>query len=472
MNHSPQSSRSLYQVIQDSDFSHLSVGISPQTLFSYVATITKVVTEQQLKAIVIIKTPQSTNWTSVIQQFQQQNSIDVVYLCGDFSERSSKSLANATISSAKTIPIILGKNSRLKRECFLLILATGFSSLVLGQWQKGKVNIDNSGKRVQQPYLETIISFDPQLNELFYQELTQTIADNNPDIEIKQLAFNSEKSSTEKPLAEESLTEKLLSNLIIEQLQKENNLANSGSSWFSEMADRSANESRASLQVDFLENLVGEMRSSITYMKTTISLLESKQLKGEQRQRYLGMLEAQCDRQNAVISGLLELLRLDVSPQADTIVLDEFVPGIVSTYQPLANEKNIQLGYTIPANLPPVIFPAAWLRQIVVQLLNNSLQFTPPQGKVSVQATLKENQVELTIGDTGRGINPQDLAKIFDGFYRAKTISNIPNAGAGLGLTIVRQLVEKGGGQISVSSKVDKGSIFKISLPVMPPELT
>ena len=462
MNHPHQSSQSLYQTIQDSDSSPLSVGISPKTLFSYVSSITQVVVEQQLKATVIIKPPQSTNWTPVIQQFQQQDSIDVVYLCGDFSERSSKSLANATISSAKTIPIILGKNSRLKRECFLLVLSNNFSSLVLGQWQKGKININASGKRVQQPYLETIVSFDCNLIEFFYQELTKTIADNNPDIAIKQLAFEPEKS----------IAQQLLSELSIKQLQKENDLANSESSLFPEIADHQATDSSLGLQVDFLENLVGEMRSSITYMKTTISLLESKQIKGEQRLRYLGMLEAQCDRQNAVISGLLELLQLGGSPQADTIMLGEFVPGIVSTYQPLANEKKIQLGYTIPANLPPIIFPAAWLRQIVVQLLNNSLQFTPPQGKVSVQATLKDDHVELTIGDTGRGINAQDLAKIFDGFYRAKTISNIPNAGAGLGLTIVRQLVEKGGGQISVRSKVDKGSTFRISLPIMPPELT
>ena len=225
------------------------------------------------------------------------------------------------------------------------------------------------------------------------------------------------------------------------------------------------------MQTDFLRNLVEEMRSPITHMKTTISLLESKQIKGEQRQRYFQMLEKQCDRQTSVINGLIELLQLDVSTEADNIYLNEFVPGIVSTYQPLALENNIQLGYTIPANLPPVIFPAPWLRQIVIQLLNNSLQFTPPQGKVFVQAGFKNPNVELTIEDTGRGIDTPELNKIFDSFYRTKTVSNSSTMGAGLGLTIVRQLVRQSGGEISVTSKLGKGSIFKILLPALPPEL-
>ena len=230
--------------------------------------------------------------------------------------------------------------------------------------------------------------------------------------------------------------------------------------------------SNLGLQSDFLNNLVTEMQSPVTHMKTAISLLGSKQIKGEQRQLYLQMLEAQCDRQNSVINGLLELLQLDVSTEIENIYLSALVPGIVSTYQPLANENNIQLGYTIPDDLPPVIFPKIWLRQIIIQLLNNSLQFTPSQGRVFVQATTKNRQVELTIGDTGRGVATQDLPKIFDSFYRTKTVSNKQTAGAGLGLTIVRQLVEKSGGKIAVSSKLGKGSVFKILLPTLPPELT
>ena len=455
---------SLYQIIKSSDPPPLAIGISPQTLQSYVETITNVLLEQQNKITIFLKPPQSQSWSHIINNYQAKGNLEALYLYGDFSDFSSKSLADATVSSTDTIPIILGKNSRLKRECFLLFLASDFCGLVLAQWQKGQVKVNSSGKRLQQPYLETIVTFEPTLVKTFLSEIKIAIAKNNPDLKFIIPNFDRYTCSSQT---------RLLTNLLIAQMTKEDSLliASSFSSAKNVEQDNHSLASTLGLQPDFLRSLVDEMRSPITHMKTTISLLESKQIKGEQRQRYFEMLEKQCDRQNSVINGLLDLLQLDISTEADNIYLNEFIPGIVSTYQPLANENNIQLGYTIPANLPPVIFPAPWLRQIMIQLLNNSLQFTPPQGRVFVQAALKNLNVELAIGDTGRGIETQELSRIFDSFYRTKTVSNDRTTGAGLGLTIVRQLVEKSGGKISVTSKLGKGSNFKILLPALPLEL-
>lgn len=467
MNSISHSNLSLYQLIKASDPPPLSIDISPQTLQSHVKSITEVLIEQQVKATIVLKPLQSQSWSDIINNYQEQGNLESLYLCGDFSDASSKVLADATLSSTKTIPIILGKNSRLKRECFVLVITSNCSILLLAQWQKGQIKANASGKRVQQPYLETIVSFEPLLIKKFLSEIAPIIAKNNPEINLTANNFE-----IENDLAHS--TTQLLTNLLTKQITKEDALTSPSYSQQSSRNLKLENSSFVStlgLQTDFLRNLVEEMRSPVTYMKTTISLLASKQIKGEQRQRYLQMLEKQCDRQNSVISGLLELLQLDISTEADTIYLNEFVPGIVSTYQPLANENNIQLGYTIPANLPPVIFPASWLRQIIIQLLNNSLQFTPPQGRVFVQAALKNTNVELNIGDTGRGIETQELSKIFDSFYRTKTISNDQTTGAGLGLTIVRQLVEKSGGKILVTSKIGKGSNFKILIPALPPEL-
>jgi signal transduction histidine kinase len=209
-------------------------------------------------------------------------------------------------------------------------------------------------------------------------------------------------------------------------------------------------------------------------MKTALSLLESKQIKGEQRQRYLQMVSDQCDRQNSLVGGLLDLLQLDTPIEAEALNLDDIVPGIVSTYQPLAEEREIQLGYTISAHLLPISCPNPWFRQIMINLLNNSLQFTPPKGKVFVQAALKnENEyVEIVVSDTGVGIPQTEINKIFDGFYRTKPITQEKLTGAGLGLTLVRQLIQRCGGSISVSSKVGKGTTFKILMPAIPAELT
>jgi signal transduction histidine kinase len=185
------------------------------------------------------------------------------------------------------------------------------------------------------------------------------------------------------------------------------------------------------------------------------------------------MVNDECDRQNSLVNGLLDLLQLDRPTEIEriNIKLEDFVQGIITTYQQLAKERQIQLGYTIPGNLPIVSCPTSWLRQIIVHLLNNSLQYTPPEGKVFVHAAVQHEYVELTVSDTGIGIEAKDLTRIFDGFYRIKTYNSDRIAGAGLGLTIVRQLIQRCGGSISVTSKPGKGSSFKVSLPIVPIEL-
>ncbi|MEO1005801.1 MAG: ATP-binding protein, partial [Cyanobacteria bacterium J06638_38] len=131
------------------------------------------------------------------------------------------------------------------------------------------------------------------------------------------------------------------------------------------------------------------------------------------------------------------------------------------------------LGYTIPANLPPISCPRPWFRQIIINLLNNSLQFTPATGRVFVQASFKKEseQIEILVMDTGVGISSNDISKIFDGFYRTKPTVEEKETGAGLGLTLVKQLIQRCGGTISVTSKVNKGTTFKILMPAIPAEL-
>ena len=358
------------------------------------------------------------------------------------------------------IPVTLVKNTELKRECFLLVITAEFSGLILTQWQKGQIKVNSSGKRLQQPYLKMVLSFQPSVVQKVLTGIQNALLESRTH-PIAPAEFTMTSSGTK--------ITNLLTNLLLKQIEHSESLQASAE-------QRSQTTSQTAplnlgLEIDFLSNLVAELRSPITHMKTALSLLESKSIKGEQRQRYIEMLERQCDRQNSVISGLLALLNLHSPIEAEAVYLNELVPGIVSTYQPLASEKQIQLGYTIPDHLAPVSCPTPWVRQIIIQLLNNSLQFTPPKGRVFVQAMSKNDAIELIISDTGRGIEAKDLGKIFDSFYRGKTVTNNEVTGAGLGLTIVQQLVQRSGGSISVNSKLNKGSSFRILLPTVPLEL-
>ena len=456
---------SLYQLTQNSDNPVSSIAIGAETLKSYVKSIIDLAIEQQLEATIWVKLPQTKSWLKEIKRCQQQGNAERIYLCSTQKNHPALSFLEEQQNSSQTpvLPIKLLKSRILKRESFLIILSDKFSALVLAQWQKGKIRIESSGKRLQQPYLQMVSSFDPLVIRAVLSGIQQTISTKSIINSLSPTDFTIPVGIQE--------TSPLLTNLLLKQIQATEAVQTSLDALPQAHNSLESNSTVLGLQEDFLNNLVQELRSPITHMKTALSLLESKQIKGEQRQRYLQMVSNQCDRQNSLVGGLLELLQLDTPIDAQNLKLEDFVPGIVSTYQPLAEEKNIQLGYTIPANLPPISCPAAWLRQIITNLLNNSLKFTPPQGRVFVQAALRDEWVEISVSDTGVGIESNQLNKIFDGFYRTQAISYDKSTGAGLGLTLVQQLVKRCGGKISVNSKVGKGTTLKILMPVIPTEL-
>ncbi len=220
---------------------------------------------------------------------------------------------------------------------------------------------------------------------------------------------------------------------------------------------------------DDLSKLIGqELRSPLSSMKTALSILSSQTLKPAQRQRYIDMLTRECDRQNALISGISELAHLEEmsSTPMEPLQLIDIVPGVVSTYQPLAQEQGVMLAYTVPDDLPPVACLGSWLKQIVINLLDNGIKFTPQKGQVWVKAYPKADYIQLEVQDTGAGIPPADIDRVFERFYRAKPKAEDAAVGVGLGLSIVQQLVLKCGGSISVESELGRGATFFVSLPI------
>jgi two-component system, OmpR family, phosphate regulon sensor histidine kinase PhoR len=223
------------------------------------------------------------------------------------------------------------------------------------------------------------------------------------------------------------------------------------------------------LKDEFLNTVGQELRTPLTTIKTALTLLDSPHLKPPQRQRYMEMISHECDRQSALISGVLNLLQIETSASQTQLVpvhLDETVPPVVSTYQPLAEEKGVMLAYTIPSSLPKVTCPDMWLRQIMIHLLNNSIKYTPSGGEVWVTARPGDDVVEIEIRDTGIGIAANDLPKVFDYFHRGRNLVGNATDGAGLGLSIVQQLLMLCGGTIVVSSQPDRGTTFLVRLPI------
>jgi len=133
---------------------------------------------------------------------------------------------------------------------------------------------------------------------------------------------------------------------------------------------------------------------------------------------------------------------------------------------PLADERAIELRLELSTSLTPVAIDADRMRQVVQNLVENALRHTPPGGEVQVR--LRDgngDRVDLQISDTGSGIRPEDLPHIFEHFYRADESRARSSGGTGMGLAIVKSLVEAHGGYVRVESAPGSGSTFTVTLP-------
>lgn len=474
-----ESEFSLYQVVQQIQPSLQPIVVSSSTLKFTIGSLLNILTEQKLQTEIWVKLPQTSNWLNELKEYKDRGNAETIYVCNpkkkdrNLSWEDESYLENSERETA-VIPIDLKTNNNLQKESFLIALSENFCFSIVAQWQTSKIHIEASSKRLQQPYLKVFFNFDAKITINVLKALHKAIEPASiSSLKTKNKSRELLSESTIFPDLNTAEENKVLVSLLMTQIQYSEKIQASVKS--NESDDRIVNfKENKTFGDEFLSNLVRELRSPLTQMKTALSLLESKQLKPDRRQHYLQLINRECDRQNSLISGLLELMELDSASASEvsaSVKLEDLVPGIVSTYQPLAEEKGVQLGYTIPTGFPPIACPPGWLRQIIINLLNNSLQFTPSGGKVFVQSSLRDDNVELIVTDTGVGIDMKDLSKIFNSFYRGRTAIHEQVSGAGLGLTIVQQLIRRCGGSISANSRVGKGSSFRVILPVIPMEL-
>ncbi|MBD1910868.1 MULTISPECIES: ATP-binding protein [unclassified Leptolyngbya] len=404
-------------------------------------------------------------------------------------------IAAAQPDTANSVFLPIQSEIQLRREYFVLILSEEFSVLVLAhrprtiRSQERSVATEDipadtslesplADEEERKHLLLTLCSFDSATIQKvltgIHLAIASSVPHNQQQEELTSLLLNW--SQVTAPANKVHLDPAILSHLMVRQIQRQEEM------WHRTAGYRRQAESASTLQLEneelqnairlkdeFLKNVGQELRTPLSSMKTALTLLGSPTLKPPQRQRYMDMLTQECDRQGSLITSVLDLLQLenvDDHTATQPIRLSDVVPGIVSTYQPLAQEKGIMLAYTVPEDLPTVTCTTPWLRQIVINLLHNGIKFTPQGGQVWVKAKQQGEFVQIDVRDTGAGIAQSDIPKIFDRFYRVRHGQGDDTSGAGLGLSIVQQLLLRCGGSISVRSKSGEGSTFSVMLPV------
>lgn len=239
-----------------------------------------------------------------------------------------------------------------------------------------------------------------------------------------------------------------------------------------EELDRSRKE-QIRLKDQFLSQVSHELRSPVMAAQQFVEILLegiAGEINGDQRE-YLNIALRNINQLNSMIGDLLEAARIQngkLRVDLRSIILPEVVKEAVESARPVAQERQIALSLDAPV-LPPVLADPSRVRQIVTNLLDNALKFTPPQGAVRVHVAMDEHDprfVRVKVTDTGCGITADDLGRVFDGHYQASENDCLARKGLGLGLHICKELVTSQRGQIQVTSDRNEGSTFSFTLPL------
>jgi CheY-like chemotaxis protein/nitrogen-specific signal transduction histidine kinase len=223
------------------------------------------------------------------------------------------------------------------------------------------------------------------------------------------------------------------------------------------------------LKDEFLATISHELRSPLNAILGWARLLRDPQVREQQLDRALEIIERNAQAQARLIEDLLDVSRIvsgKLSVQMRHVTMNSIAQGVVADMRPSAEAKGIELRLIDDKEINLIGDPDR-LQQIVWNLLSNAIKFTPEGGRVEVELKRVKDRAELRISDTGRGISPEFLPHVFDRFRQATGGDSKARAGLGLGLTIVRYIVEAHGGSVSADSAgVGKGATFTCKFPL------
>jgi len=219
---------------------------------------------------------------------------------------------------------------------------------------------------------------------------------------------------------------------------------------------------------DFIANISHELRTPLSNLKLLGETLSEGAVNDpEVAHDFLTKIGVEVDKLSQMVSELAELSRIE-SGEAPLHKVPADINAIINRaamrMRALAERSSLSLEIYPAASLPLASVDAERLEQVLVNLMHNAIKFTPPGGRVSIASQLTGDRIELAVCDTGIGISPDDLPRIFERFYKADKSRS--SGGTGLGLAIAKHLVKGHGGDIWAESKPSQGTTFRFTLPV------
>ncbi|MGC2236579.1 MAG: ATP-binding protein [Pyrinomonadaceae bacterium] len=236
----------------------------------------------------------------------------------------------------------------------------------------------------------------------------------------------------------------------------------------SEQSARGEAEDANRLKDEFLATVSHELRTPLNAILGWSSMLKKGMLKEENVRNAMTIIERNAKAQAEIISDILDVSRIitgKLQIESEPVELTPIIYAAVETQQPAANAKSIALNVSLDENAGLIIGDADRLQQVIWNLVSNAIKFTPNDGRVEVSLKRVDSNIEINVSDTGIGIEAKFLPFVFERFRQADSSTTRADRGLGLGLAIVRHLVELHGGTVQAASD-GNGSTFTVKLPL------
>ncbi len=222
------------------------------------------------------------------------------------------------------------------------------------------------------------------------------------------------------------------------------------------------------IKKDFVANVSHELRTPLASIKGySETLLDGGMDDKDTLKEFLRVIDRHATRMARLIDDLLVLSRLEshqmtiVSAPVD---LGEIIQATMKGFEKQARDKGLSISSSLPDDLPKVLGDRDRLEQVIVNLLDNAIKYTPAGGRVGVTAERADGSVKVDVKDTGIGIPADDIPRIFERFYRVDKARSRELGGTGLGLAIVKHIIQGHNGKMQVESSPGKGSTFSFSI--------
>nr|WP_207754956.1 phosphate regulon sensor histidine kinase PhoR [Desulforadius tongensis] len=223
------------------------------------------------------------------------------------------------------------------------------------------------------------------------------------------------------------------------------------------------------MRADFVANVSHELRTPLTSINGFLeTLLDGAMDDKETARRFLGIVKKETDRLSKLVDDLLKLSKLENNKtilEKQPVNMAKIIGQVTEMFTAQAEAKDIEITTKVPENVPPVMGEKDLLIQVLVNLVDNAIKYTPEKGKVTITAEAEQQAVKVSVRDTGTGIPQESLPRVFERFYRVDKARSREVGGTGLGLAIVKHVIELHDGEIEVESSPG-GTVFTFKLPL------